>query len=133
MPYILARIIRVPVEGKPLTIFDLSGVSSEIVDVVVSLLCRTLFDFAIWSERDAAVPVLLICEEAHRYIPNESGHGFEPTRRIISRIAKAGRKYGLSLGLVSQRPSELSETRSEERRVGQECVSTCRSRWAPYI
>src|SRR3546814_12873454 len=54
MPDILARIIRVPVEGKPLTIFDLSGVPSEIVDVVVSLLCRTLFDFAIWSERDAA-------------------------------------------------------------------------------
>src|SRR3546814_20721946 len=69
MPDILARIIRVPVEGKPLTIFDLSGVPSEIVDDVVSLLCRTLFDFAIWSERDAAVPVLLICEEAHRYIP----------------------------------------------------------------
>src|SRR3546814_20944773 len=51
MPDILARIIRVPVEGKPLTIFDLSGVPSEIVDVVVSLLCRTLFDFAIWRDR----------------------------------------------------------------------------------
>lgn len=110
MPDILARIIRVPVDGKPLTIFDLSGVPSEIVDVVVSLLCRTLFDFAIWSERDAAVPVLLVCEEAHRYIPQDNGTGFEPTRRIISRIAKEGRKYGLSLGLVSQRPSELSET-----------------------
>lgn len=110
MPDILARIIRVPVNGKPLTIFDLSGVPSEIVDVVVSLLCRTLFDFAIWSERDAALPVLLICEEAHRYIPSDSGRGFAPTRRIISRIAKEGRKYGLSLGLVSQRPSELSET-----------------------
>lgn len=110
LPDILARIIRVPVDGRPLTIFDLSGVPSEIVDVVVSLLCRTLFDFAIWSERDAAVPVLLVCEEAHRYIPQDSGHGFEPTRRIISRIAKEGRKYGLSLGLVSQRPSELSET-----------------------
>src|SRR3546814_11402199 len=97
MPDILARIIRVPVEGKPLTIFDLSGVPSEIVDVVVSLLCRTLFDFAIWSERDAAVPVLLICEEAHRYIPNESGHG-----------------------------------RPAERRVGKECVSTCRSRGSPH-
>ncbi|MGF1628262.1 MAG: ATP-binding protein [Kiloniellaceae bacterium] len=110
LPDILSRIIRVPVEGKPLTIFDLSGVPSEIVDVVVSLLCRTLFDFAVWSERDQAVPVLLICEEAHRYIPSDGGHGFEPTRRIISRIAKEGRKYGLSLGLVSQRPSELSET-----------------------
>ncbi|HMA13735.1 MAG TPA: DUF87 domain-containing protein [Kiloniellaceae bacterium] len=110
MPDILARLLRVPVDGKPLTIFDLSGVPSEIVDVVVSLLCRTLFDFAVWSERDAAVPVLLVCEEAHRYIPSEAGTGFEPTRRVISRIAKEGRKYGLSLGLVSQRPSELSES-----------------------
>jgi len=115
MPDIIARIIRVPVSGKPLTIFDLSGVPSEIVDVVVSLLCRTLFDFAVWSERAAALPVLLICEEAHRYIPSDSGpngpsRGFDPTRRVISRIAKEGRKYGLSLGLVSQRPSELSET-----------------------
>jgi len=110
LPEILSRLLRVPVSGKPLTIFDLSGVPSEVVDVVVSLLCRTLFDFAVWSERDAAVPVLLVCEEAHRYIPNESGRGFEPTRRVIARIAKEGRKYGLSLGLVSQRPSELSES-----------------------
>src|SRR3546814_14739468 len=93
MPADLARNIRVPVKGKPLPIFDLSGVPSEIVDVVVSLLCRTLFDFAIWSERDAAVPVLLICGGAHRSIPNESGHGFEPTRRIISRIAQEGPQY----------------------------------------
>ncbi len=110
LPDVLARIIRVPVEGKPLTTFDLAGVPSEIVDVVISLLCRTLFDFAIWSERDASVPVLLVCEEAHRYIPEDRSTGFEPTRRVISRIAKEGRKYGLSLGLVSQRPSELSET-----------------------
>lgn len=110
LPDVLARIIRVPVEGKPLTTFDLAGVPSEIVDVVISLLCRTLFDFAIWSERDASVPVLLVCEEAHRYIPEDDSIGFEPTRRVISRIAKEGRKYGLSLGLVSQRPSELSET-----------------------
>src|SRR3546814_19256709 len=111
MADILSRLLRVPVDGKPLTIFDLSGVPSEVVDVVVSLLCRTLFDFAVWSERGAAVPVLLVCEEAHRYIPSASDHGFEPTRRVIARIAKEGRKYGLSLGLVSQRPSELSETK----------------------
>ena len=110
LPDVLGRLIRVPVEGKPLTIFDLSGVPSEIVDVVVSLLCRTLFDFVLWSEREEAVPVLLVCEEAHRYIPQDQGKGFEPTRRMIARIAKEGRKYGLSLGLVSQRPSELSET-----------------------
>jgi hypothetical protein len=85
-------------------------VPSEIVDVLVSLLCRMIFDFAMWSARDLAVPVLVVCEEAHRYIPREAGDGFGPTRKAISRIAKEGRKYGVSLCLVTQRPSELSET-----------------------
>jgi len=110
LPEVLARILRVPGEGRPLTIFDLSGVPSEIVDVVVSLLCRVIFDFALWSERDQTVPTLLVCEEAHRYIPKDEDQGFGPTRKAIARIAKEGRKYGVSLGLVTQRPSELSET-----------------------
>ena len=77
---------------------------------MVSLLCRTVFDFALWSERSRAVPVLLVFEEAHRYIPRDEKTAFAPTRRAISRIAKEGRKYGVSLCLVTQRPSELSET-----------------------
>ena len=97
-------------KDKPVTIFDLSGVPSEIVDVVVSLLCRTIFDFSLWTRRDEAVPVMLVCEESHRYIPRDRSAGFEPTRKAISRIAKEGRKYGVSLCLVTQRPSELSET-----------------------
>jgi len=86
-------------------------VPSEIVDVVVSMLCRTVFDFALWSAAgdtgDEALPVLLVCEEAHRYIAAD-GAGFGPTRQVMARIAKEGRKYGVSLCLVSQRPSELS-------------------------
>ena len=54
------------------------------------------------------VPVLVVCEEAHRYVPGDGALGFGPTRRAIDRIAKEGRKYGVSLCLVSQRPSELS-------------------------
>ena len=107
LPDVISRIIRIPVAGKPLTIFDLSGVPSEIVDVVVSLLCRTLFDFAVWSDRGEAVPLLLVCEEAHRYIPNEKDRGFEPTRRVISRIAKEGRKYGLPFGAVRDHPVSM--------------------------
>lgn len=107
---ILARILRIPVAGKPVTIFDLSGVPSEIIDVMVSLLCRAIFDFGLWSDRGKGVPVLLVCEEAHRYIPRDEDSGFGPTRKAISRVAKEGRKYGVSLCLVSQRPSELSET-----------------------
>lgn len=107
---IVCNILRIPVERQPISIFDLSGVPSEIVDVLVSLLCRMIFDFAMWSAREDAVPVLVVCEEAHRYIPRDPGDGFGPTRKAISRIAKEGRKYGVSLCLVTQRPSELSET-----------------------
>jgi len=58
-----------------------------------------------WSERK--IPILLVCEEAHRYIPADTTLGFNSTRRAISRIAKEGRKYGVSLAIISQRPSEL--------------------------
>lgn len=108
MKAILSRILRIPVGGKPITIVDLSGVPSEILDVVVSVLARMIFDFALWSERSRALPVLLVCEEAHRYAPQDTGLGFEPTKKAIARIAKEGRKYGVSLCLVSQRPSELA-------------------------
>ena len=108
MQQVLARILRIPVQDKPITIIDLSGVPSEIVDVVVSVLCRVVFEFALWSERAKAPPILLVCEEAHRYVPRDDQTGFAPTKRSISRIAKEGRKYGLSLCLVTQRPSELS-------------------------
>lgn len=103
---ILSRIFRIPVNGKPISILNLSGVPSEILNVVVSVLCRMTFDFAMWS--DQQTPILLVCEEAHRYATNNPAEGFEPTRRSLSRIAKEGRKYGLSLGLISQRPGELA-------------------------
>jgi DNA helicase HerA-like ATPase len=108
MARILGRLFRVPVGGKPVTVLDTSGVPAEILNVVVSLLCRMSFDFALWSEQKA--PVLLVCEEAHRYAPADTKAGFEPTKRALSRIAKEGRKYGVSLCLISQRPSELDTT-----------------------
>jgi DNA helicase HerA-like ATPase len=108
MGQVLSRILRIPVNGKPVTIIDLSGVPSEIVDVTVSVLCRLVFEFALWSPRDKAPPILLVCEEAHRYVPRDDEAAFAPTKRSISRIAKEGRKYGLSLCLVTQRPAELS-------------------------
>jgi DNA helicase HerA-like ATPase len=110
MATLLSRYLRLPGGGKPLTIFNLAGVPSEIVDVVVSVLCRLIFDFALWSERGKGVPVLLVCEEAHRYVPRDTAVSFGPTRRALARIAKEGRKYGVSLGLITQRPSEISET-----------------------
>jgi DNA helicase HerA-like ATPase len=105
---IVGRLLRIPVTGRPLTIMDLSGVPSEIADVVVSLSCRLMFDFAVWSDRGRMPPVLLVCEEAHRYVPADERIGFAATARAITRIAREGRKYGVSLALISQRPSELS-------------------------
>ncbi|HEV2187241.1 MAG TPA: DUF87 domain-containing protein [Stellaceae bacterium] len=106
MADILSQLFRIPVNGKPITIIDLSGVPSEILNVVVSVLCRITFDFAVWNENQ--IPITIVCEEAHRYAPRDKDAGFEPVKRALSRIAKEGRKYGVSLCVVSQRPSDLA-------------------------
>ncbi|WP_298912714.1 ATP-binding protein [uncultured Algimonas sp.] len=102
---IVGRIFRLPVNGKPISILDFSSIPSEMLNIVVSVVSRLAFEVAMWSNRK--IPILLVCEEAHRYIPRDPSQGFHATRRIISRIAKEGRKYGVSLGIISQRPSEL--------------------------
>jgi uncharacterized protein len=108
MASILGRLFRIPVNGKPITILELTGLPTEIVNVVVSVLCRMTFDFALWGE--GHVPVTLVCEEAHRYVPVNSASGFEPAKRAIAKIAKEGRKYGASLCIVTQRPAEIDPT-----------------------
>lgn len=107
---IAEQYLRIPVSEKPLTIIDLSGIPSDVVDVVVSVLCRMIFNFAVWSPRPVQVPIVLICEEAHRYAPRSDDATSKQTRQALSRIAKEGRKYGVGLGLISQRPSELAES-----------------------
>ncbi len=108
MAQILGRIFRVPVNNKPITILELTGLPTEIVNVVVSVLCRMTFDFALWGE--GQIPVTLVCEEAHRYVPANPNAGFEPCKRSIAKIAKEGRKYGASLCIVTQRPAEIDPT-----------------------
>ena len=105
----LSRIFRIPANGKPISIIDVSGVPSEITSTVVAVLSRLAFDYAIWARGGDVRPVLLVCEEAHRYIPNERNADGSSVGRILSRIAKEGRKYGISLGLITQRPSDLAE------------------------
>jgi len=108
MVRVLSELFRLPVEGKPITVMQLAGFPAEVVDSVVSVLCRMAFDFGVWS--DGAVPLLVCCEEAHRYAPADRKLGFGPTRKAVSRIAKEGRKYGVFLGVVTQRPVELDAT-----------------------
>ena len=109
MGSLLAKMFRLPANGKPISIVDVSGVPSEVTSVVVSVLARMVFDYAIWSRTEAQRPLLLVCEEAHRYVPKDENSGGQSVRRILERIAKEGRKYGVSLGLITQRPSDLAE------------------------
>ncbi|KGF68759.1 ATPase [Hoeflea sp. BAL378] len=104
----ISHIFRIPGDGKPVTTFQLSGIPSEVVNSVASILCRMAFEIALWSA--GGVRILVVCEEAHRYVPADPNLGFFPTRQAISRIAKEGRKYGVSLGVITQRPGELDPT-----------------------
>ena len=93
-------------------IVDLSGIPNEVAGIVSSVIARTLFNFKVWetAEERESNPILLVCEEAHRYVPNKGEAQYQAAQEAIKRIAKEGRKYGLSLMLVSQRPSELEST-----------------------
>ncbi len=105
----IGKIFRMPGNGKPISIIDVSGVPSDVTSTVVAVLSRLVFDFAIWGRDEKPRPILLVCEEAHRYVPNERNADGSSVGKILSRIAKEGRKYGISLGLITQRPSDLAE------------------------
>lgn len=107
---LIGDLMRIPGEGKPVSIIDLAGVPSEIVKVVVSTISRMIFDYAVWTPRERRVPILFVCEEAQRYLPRIHSEQLVSAERQLDRIAREGRKYGVCLALISQRPSELSET-----------------------
>ena len=99
-------------DGPQPRIVDLSGVPNEVAGVSSAVIARTLFNLKVWQtqpERESD-PVLLVCEEAHRYVPNRGEAQYEAAQEAIRRIAKEGRKYGVGLLLVSQRPSEVEAT-----------------------
>lgn len=98
--------------GDPLRIVDLSGVPNEVAGTASAAIARLLFSVKVWqrdSERRRS-PVLLVCEEAHRYVPNRGEAQYEAAQQAVRRLAKEGRKYGVGLMLVSQRPSEVEST-----------------------
>jgi hypothetical protein len=99
------------------TIVDLSGVPFEVLSITVSLVSRLIFDFSFHYSKLRHglgkfndVPIMIVCEEAHNYVPRHDNVAYRASRKSLERIAKEGRKYGLSLMVVSQRPSEVSET-----------------------
>ncbi|MFL0143635.1 ATP-binding protein, partial [Tenacibaculum maritimum] len=97
------------------TIIDLSGISFDILSVAVSLISRLMFNFMYYAKKvhnsqEIENPMLLVYEEAHNYIPKHNDVKYRAVKESIERIAKEGRKYGVSAMIVSQRPSEISET-----------------------
>jgi DNA helicase HerA-like ATPase len=100
-----------------ITIVDISGVPFEVLSITISLVSRIVFDFCFHysklrhgNDQLNDVPVMIVCEEAHNYVPQSATAAYRASRKSIERIAKEGRKYGLGLTMVSQRPSEVSET-----------------------
>ena len=105
------------IDKSNVTIIDLSAIPFEVLSIVISLLSRVIFDFAFHYSKLRHtlglvndIPFMLVCEEAHNYIPKNGGTEYNASKHSIERIAKEGRKYGLNLMVVSQRPSEVSET-----------------------
>ncbi len=96
---------------KPVTIFDLSGIPTSILNTIIGVLLRIIYDALFWtrnlSQGGKQRPLLVIMEEAHNYLGNKSNNS---ASNIVQRIVKEGRKYGIGVMIVSQRPSEISET-----------------------
>lgn len=109
IPSVLAQILG---EGHSVRVIDLSGIPNEVAGIASAAIARILFSVKTWqnvTEREAN-PILLVCEEAHRYVPNIGEAQYEAAQVAIKRIAKEGRKYGIGLLLVSQRPSDIETT-----------------------
>ena len=109
MASLLRQFIGLGEKKANITVVDLSSVPTDIRPAVSAQVGRLAYEFNYWNPKRRDFPITLICEEAHAYIPRERGQ-FDGTKRMMERIAKEGRKYGVSIGVVSQRPTELSET-----------------------
>jgi uncharacterized protein len=97
-------------EKAAITVIDVSSVPFDVRPTVTAQIGRLAFEFNYWNPQYAEFPILLVCEEAHAYITRDSDTKYEGARKSMERIAKEGRKYGVGLSVVSQRPHELSET-----------------------
>ena len=110
MTDLLRQFIGLGEKKANITVVDLSSVPTDVRPAVSAQVGRLAYEFNYWNPKRRDFPITLICEEAHAYIPREKGGQFEGTKKMMERIAKEGRKYGVSIGVVSQRPTELSET-----------------------
>ena len=113
---ILKQFLGYTEKKSNITVIDLSGIPFEVLSITVSLISRIIFEYGYYYKRllsdgiDSETPLLLVYEEAHKYVPKSNLAKYRASKNAIERIAKEGRKYGVTLGIISQRPSEISET-----------------------
>lgn len=109
LPILMSKLLGLET-GKTITVIDMSAVPFDVANVLVSLLGRIIFDFNVWNNNRKDFPILIVFEEAHAYLSPNLGSRGRSARKTVERIAKEGRKYGVSCMIVSQRPAEISET-----------------------
>lgn len=99
-------------ENEHIRIIDISGLPNEVAGPLTALIARLLFQYKLWQTKEERKtdPILFVCEEAHRYVPNHGEAQYKEAQEAVRRIAKEGRKYGIGLMLVSQRPSDVEST-----------------------
>jgi DNA helicase HerA-like ATPase len=97
---------------RDLRILDISGLPNEVAGPLTAMVARLLFQYKLYQTPDERKrdPVVLVCEEAHRYVPDRGEAEYAAAQHAIRRIAREGRKYGIGLMLVSQRPSDVEST-----------------------
>lgn len=93
-------------------VIDFSEVPADILPIIVGLVARIIYQVQFWTDSDKRRPMALVCDEAHLYLPKKDGKNPVEQRAIenFEKIAKEGRKYGVALVIVSQRPSDVSPT-----------------------
>jgi DNA helicase HerA-like ATPase len=107
---LMADLVGLGRPGANVTVLDLSSVPVDVRPFVTAQVGRLVFEFNYWNPHCKEFPIFLVCEEAHEYIPRSDIAMYRRSRRSMERIAKQGRKYGVGICVVSQRPHELSET-----------------------
>lgn len=101
-----------PGDMRDLRIIDISGLPNEVAGPLAAVIARLLFQYKLYQTQDERNrdPILLVCEEAHRYVPDKGEAEYAAAQSAVRRIAREGRKYGIGLMLVSQRPSDVEST-----------------------
>lgn len=112
MSKLCSKIMAPSINGSGgVKVIDFSELPSDVLPLIVSLLARLIFSVQQWADVDKRHPIALFCDEAHFYIPSESTKSIDEASLVtFERLSKEGRKYGVGLVVISQRPSEVNRT-----------------------